>query len=127
MLFPCKQRVCIIMKITHVKKCSYFWCFVHMITGICIWWIYSPYACSGEGFKHDVSCIVKSEAQRGHEGQSVLEARSAECTDVSEWPLSGQPCYNINQCHIQHIEAETRCPIFCKSFPNPFLFFKRNL
>ena len=40
------------------------------------------------GFKHDVSCIVRSEARRGHEDQLVHEARSAECTDVSEWPLS---------------------------------------
>ena len=31
---------------------------------------------------------MRSEAQRGHEDQSVHEARSAECTDVSEWPLS---------------------------------------
>ena len=40
------------------------------------------------GFKHDVSCIVRSEARRGHEDQSMHEARSAECIDVSEWPLS---------------------------------------
>ena len=38
------------------------------------------------GFKHDVSCIVRSEARRDHEDQSVHEARSAESTDVSEWP-----------------------------------------
>ena len=35
------------------------------------------------GFKHDVSCIVRSEARRGHEDQSMHEARSAECIDVS--------------------------------------------
>ena len=40
------------------------------------------------GFKHDVSCIVRSEARRGHDDQSMHEARSAECIDVSEWPLS---------------------------------------
>ena len=34
------------------------------------------------------SCIVRLEARRGHKDQSVHEARSAECTDVSEWPLS---------------------------------------
>ena len=28
------------------------------------------------GFKHDVSCIVRSEAHRGHENQSMHEARS---------------------------------------------------
>ena len=39
-------------------------------------------------FKHDVSCIVRSEARRGHEDQSMHEARSAESIDVSEWPLS---------------------------------------
>ena len=27
----------------------------------------------------------------------------------------------INQCHVQHIEAETRCPPFCTSFSNLFL------
>ena len=31
---------------------------------------------------------MRSEARRGHEDQSVQEARNAECTDVSEWPLS---------------------------------------
>ena len=31
---------------------------------------------------------MRSEAQRGHEDQSVHEARGAECTDISEWPLS---------------------------------------
>ena len=31
---------------------------------------------------------MRSEARRGHKDQSVHEARSAECTDVSEWPLS---------------------------------------
>ena len=35
-----------------------------------------------------VSCIVRSEARRGHEDQSVHVARSAECTDWSSWPLS---------------------------------------
>ena len=39
-------------------------------------------------FKHDVSCIVRSEARRVHEDQSVHEARSADCTDESEWSLS---------------------------------------
>ena len=51
------------------------------------------------GFKHCVPCIVRSEARRGQEYQSVHEARSAECTDVSKWPASdltmhGTPCLN---------------------------------
>ena len=33
---------------------------------------------------------MRSAAQRGHEDQSVHEACSAACTDVSEWPLSDQ-------------------------------------
>ena len=31
---------------------------------------------------------MRSEARRGHEDQSMHEARSAECIDVSKWPLS---------------------------------------
>ena len=32
---------------------------------------------------------MRLEVRRGHEDQSVHEARSAECSDVSEWPLMG--------------------------------------
>ena len=52
-----------------------------------------------QGFKHDVSCIVRSEARRGHEDQSVHEARSTECTDV--YP-SGPWVPPISQCTIHH-------------------------
>ena len=39
-------------------------------------------------FKHDVLCIVRSEAWRGQEDQSVHEARSTvECSDITNWPL----------------------------------------
>ena len=40
MLFPCMQRVCIIVITTGVTKCTLFGCFVHTITRISIWWIY---------------------------------------------------------------------------------------
>ena len=38
---------------------------------------------------------MRSEARRGHDDQSVHEAYSAECTDVSEWPLSA-PDHHAN-------------------------------
>ena len=37
---------------------------------------------------HVIIGFVRSKARRGHEDKSVNEVRSAECTDVSEWPLS---------------------------------------
>ena len=40
MLFPCMQRVCIIVITTWVTKCSFFGCFIHTITRVSIWWIY---------------------------------------------------------------------------------------
>ena len=41
---------------------------------------------------------MRSEARRGHEDQSVHEARSAECTDVSEWPLGND--FNSSFCKL---------------------------
>ena len=38
-------------------------------------------------YKHDVSCIVRSEALRGHSDTSVHSALRASCTDWSSWPL----------------------------------------
>ena len=46
MSLPCMEKVCIIMIITRATKCSFFWCFVHMITRTSIWWIYDC-SCSG--------------------------------------------------------------------------------
>ena len=39
------------------------------------------------GFKHDVSCIVRSEALRGHSDTSMHSALCASCIDWSSWPL----------------------------------------
>ena len=39
------------------------------------------------GFKHDVSCIVRSEALRGHSDTSMHSALRASCIDWSSWPL----------------------------------------
>ena len=46
---------------------------------------------------------MRSEARRGHEDQSVHEARSAECTDLSEWLKSD---YDMNYLVWIHYEAE---------------------
>ena len=41
------------------------------------------------GFKHDVSCIVRSEARRGHEDQSMHEARNIVILNCSfSWALT---------------------------------------
>ena len=50
------------------------------------------------GFKHDVSCIVRSEALRGQTGTSMHSAPRASCIDWSSCPL-GPP---ISQCTIHH-------------------------
>ena len=39
------------------------------------------------GFKHDVSCIVRSEALRGHSNTLMHSALRASCIDWSSWPL----------------------------------------
>ena len=38
------------------------------------------------GFKHDMPCIVRSEALRGNSYLSVHSAQCASCTDWSSWP-----------------------------------------
>ena len=42
------------------------------------------------GFKHDGSCIVRSETLRDHSDKSVHSALCASCTDWSSWPLLGR-------------------------------------
>ena len=39
------------------------------------------------GFKHDVSCNVRSEALRGHSDTSMHSSLRASCIDWSSWPL----------------------------------------
>ena len=65
-----------------------------------------------EGFKYDVSCIERSEAQRGYEDQSGYEMHSVECTDISQWPLSashltkhGTSCLNLIMTWINWLDA----------------------
>ena len=58
------------------------WCFFHAIIG----------------FKHDVTCIVRSEALRGHLDTSVHEALRASCTDYPRGPFVPP----ISQCTLHH-------------------------
>ena len=77
------------------------------------------------GFKHDVSCIVRSEALRGHSDTSTHSALRASCIDWSSWPLRWRipvaplclrshnaryimlrSDYNMNYLVLIHYEAE---------------------
>ena len=59
------------------------------------------------GFKHDVSCIVRSESLRGHEVR-------ASCTDWSSWPPSWLRSHNARYIMLKSLinEHTTKCSCF---------------
>ena len=52
------------------------------------------------GFKHDVACIVRLEALRGHSDTSVHSALRASCTDYPRGPFVPP----ISQCTLHHAQ-----------------------
>ena len=74
--------------IIEVMKDIFLWYCQHT------WWNWEKYSnyWSDERYfssnrRCDYACIVRSEAQRGHEDQSVHEVLFASCSDIYDWPL----------------------------------------
>ena len=60
------------------------------------------------GFKHDVLCIVGSEALRGHSDTSVHSALRASGTDWSSWPLCVSDLTMHNIIMLKSLNTELR-------------------
>ena len=87
-------------------------------------------------FKHDASCIVRSEALRGHSDTSVHLVLRASCTDWSSWPLRASDLtmqdtsclnpqtYNHTNVQNQNQYHKSTSEIICTNFyilPDGFL------